>query len=110
MTSIELEANVLARGARSQGAERAPPATAGRSPTGGSHAHRLITFLAQASCLGNLLSALVLLLAYLFFELWRSYIPLILSAFLLSQALSRYTKSAIELDGRHCGLNSRPGA
>ena len=39
-----------------------------------------------ANCLGILLSALVLLLGYLLFQLWRDYVAIIFSAFLLSQA------------------------
>ena len=48
-----------------------------------------------ANCLGNLLSALILLLGYLLFELWRDYIAIICSAFLLSQALARVTHKAV---------------
>jgi hypothetical protein len=48
-----------------------------------------------ANCLGNLLSALILLLGYLLFELWRDYIAIICSAFLLSQALARVTRKAV---------------
>ena len=48
-----------------------------------------------ANCLGNLLSALILLLGYLLFQLWRDYIAIICSAFLLSQALARVTHSVV---------------
>ena len=48
-----------------------------------------------ATCFGNLLSAFVVLLGYLLFELWRDYIPIIFSAFLLSQSLSRRTRKAL---------------
>ena len=46
-----------------------------------------------ANCLGNLLSALIILLAYLLFQLWRDYIAIICSSFLLSQALARVKRS-----------------
>ena len=48
-----------------------------------------------ANCLGNLLSALILLLGYLLFQLWRDYIAIICSAFLLSQALARVTHKVV---------------
>ena len=48
-----------------------------------------------ATCIGNLLSALVLLLGYMLFELWRDYVTIIFSSFLLSQALSRVTHKAV---------------
>ena len=49
-----------------------------------------------ANCLGNLLSALIILLAYLLFQLWRDYIAIICSSFLLSQALARVKRSTFQ--------------
>ena len=54
-----------------------------------------------ANCLGNLLSALILLLGYLLFELWRDYIAIICSAFLLSQALGSGPPHSLQTQSLH---------
>ena len=69
---------------------------AGRSRTlSPARCHMNLEAAIVANCLGNLLSALILLLGYLLFQLWRDYIAIICSAFLLSQALARVTHKMV---------------